>query len=682
MSMKFALAGNPNSGKTTLFNALTGSTQYVGNWPGVTVEKKEGKLRGASDIILTDLPGIYSLSPYTLEEVITREYVIAEHPSVIINIVDASNLERNLYLTTQVMELGVPVVVALNMMDVVERRGDKIDAKKLSTKLGVPVMPISAAKGTGIKELVAKAREVGEASASYAAKLTPISFEETVEEAIADVKSVAEHYAAQHKMNPRWLAIKLLEHDEKIVQQIHLSPDEKKTVDAAADKVQKQYGDEFESVVTDQRYQYITSIENVLNRKARSSKLTVSDKIDRIVTNRILGLPIFFGVMWLIYYIAITTVGDWFIGWIETLFGEIIGGNLAAGLESIGTNEFLISLLVDGIIAGVGAVLTFVPQMMIMFFFLALLEDCGYMARVAFIMDRIFRRFGLSGKSFIPMIIGMGCSVPGIMASRTIENDKDRKMTIMLTPFVPCGAKLPIFTLLIAAFFPEQPWMFPLIYLIGILMVIIGGIFLKHTVFRGEPAPFVMELPEYRLPRARNVLGATWERGSSFIIRAGTIILAVSVVIWFLQGHNWQLQAVDAEESILHSLGSFIAPLFAPLGFGDWKASFAVVTGLLAKETVVATFGILYGVGEVDPEAAGEALQLHEALRASGVFTNLSALSFMIFNLFAAPCMAAIGAIKREMGSWKWTGITLLFQTGVAYVLALLVYQIGRLFVG
>ena len=672
MLCKIALAGNPNSGKTSIFNELTGSTQYVGNWPGVTVEKKEGYIKGDKKYMVVDLPGIYSLSPYTLEEVVTRDFLLDGRPDVIIDIVDATNLERNLYLTTQLLETGIPVVVALNMIDVVRKSGDTVDAKKLSLHLGCPVVETSAVTGTGLKEVVKTAIDLassGKNEAKYAGFCTE------AEKALSHITSLIQDTVPPELL--RWYAIKIFEQDVKVLERMKLSAETIATIQTLVTKCEETLDDSAESIITNDRYNHITIIAKACQvKKARNGKLTPSDRIDRVVTNRFLALPIFFIMMWGVYYVAIQSVGDLFIGWIEWLFGNLIGANIAIGLESLGTSAWLIGLIVDGIIAGVGAVLTFVPQMMILFFFLALMEDCGYMSRVAFIMDRIFRKFGLSGKSFIPMLIGTGCTVPAIMASRTIENLRDRRMTIILTPFIPCGAKLPVFALFVGAFFPGNSLIGPSMYLIGIIMVILSGIVLKKTpLFKGDPAPFVMELPSYHMPRLKGVLIHMWERGKLFIKKAGTIIAVASAVIWMLQSTSWNFQMVDPEFSILASLGKFIAPIFTPLGFGFWEAAVATLTGLLAKETVVATFGILVGVGGVDE---GDPTLL---MRIGQMFTPLSGYAFMVFTLLAAPCAAAIGATRREMQSARWTWIAILFQTGVAYVLAMLVFQIGSLFV-
>lgn len=670
MAIKIALAGNPNCGKTTMFNELTGSSQYVGNWPGVTVEKKEGRLRGHKDAIIVDLPGIYSLSPYTLEEVVTRNFLVEEAPDVIINIVDASNLERNLYLTTQLMEVGIPVVVALNMMDVVRKNGDIIDTTKLSAALGCPVMEASALKGIGVKEIATKAVEIAQFKNS---KPKYHRFSTNVEHAIEEIAELSESIGGTK--NKRWFAIKLFERDEKVITLLRTDEIRKQKIETIIKVCENILEDDAESIITNERYEYIGTITKNAYKKQKNNKMTPSDKIDRIVTNRWLALPIFAAVMFVMYYVSVTWLGSILTDWTnDTLFGEVIQGNVSVFLENIGTAAWLQGLIVDGIIGGVGAVLGFVPQIMLLFFFISLLEDCGYMARVAFIMDRLFRKFGLSGKSFIPMLIGSGCSVPGIMASRTIENDKDRKMTIMLTPFIPCGAKLPVFALMIGAFFPNSVWVAPSIYFLGIAMVIISGIILKQTkLFKGDPAPFVMELPQYRIPGAKGVLIHMWDRGKAFIIKAGTIIFVACGLIWFLQSFNWSFQMVEANESILASIGRVIAPIFAPLGFGTWQAAVATVTGFIAKENVVATFGVLFGIAEAteaDPGLLSSIAQM---------FTPVSAYAFMAFTLLAAPCFAAIGAIKREMGSWKWTWIAIGYQTGLAYIVAFIIYQVGSL---
>ena len=667
MSIQVALAGNPNCGKTTLFNGLTGATQYVGNWPGVTVEKKEGKYKEDKDIKITDLPGIYSLSPYTLEEVVSREFLLNGNVDVVLNIIDGSNLERNLFLTTQILELGIPTVVAINMLDVIEKRKDTIDYKKLSKELGCPVLPISALKNTGIKELMAEVKKVAntqcKAKNIYAGKV--LNALNTIE------TSLPSNIEASRRF---FYAVKLFERDDKIEAAIKSKADAN-----IIEACEKSMDDDSESIITDARYTYITSVIKDCYKKGSKEVLTTSDKIDRIVTNRVLALPIFALVMWFVYYISVTTVGTIVTDWTnDVLFGEIIPPAVDSFLTSIQCADWLHGLIVDGIIGGVGAVIGFVPQMLVLFFFLAILEDCGYMARVAFIMDRIFRKFGLSGKSFIPMLIGTGCGVPAVMASRTIESDRDRKMTIMTTTFIPCGAKMPIIGLIAGAIFHGASWVAPSAYFVGMAAVIISGIMLKKTkLFAGDPAPFVMEMPAYHMPRAVNVLRSMWERGSSFIKKAGTIILLSTIVLWFLQGFGWEKGAFgmvdDIDHSILSSIGQTFAWIFSPLGWGDWKAAVASVTGLIAKENVVATFGQLYGFAEV----AEEGNEFWGQLSAS--FTPLAAYSFMVFNLLCAPCFAAMGAIKREMNNTKWFWIAIGYQCGFAYVCSLIVYQLGSL---
>ena len=670
MSIQVALAGNPNCGKTTLFNGLTGATQYVGNWPGVTVEKKEGKYKEDKDIKITDLPGIYSLSPYTLEEVVSREFLLNENVDVVLNIIDGSNLERNLFLTTQILELGIPTVVAINMLDVIEKRKDSIDYKKLSKELGCPVLPISALKNTGIKELMAEVKKVANTQSLpkniYAGKV--LNALNTIEASLPSSIEASRRF---------FYTIKLFERDDKIEASI-----KSKAEASVIETVEKSMDDDSESIITDARYTYITSVIKDCYKKGSKEVLTTSDKIDRFVTNRVLALPIFALVMWFVYYISVTTVGTIVTDWTnDVLFGEIIPPAVDSFLDAIQCADWLHGLIVDGIIGGVGAVIGFVPQMLVLFFFLAILEDCGYMARVAFIMDRIFRKFGLSGKSFIPMLIGTGCGVPAVMASRTIESDRDRKMTIMTTTFIPCGAKMPIIGLIAGAIFHGASWVAPSAYFVGMAAVIVSGIMLKKTkLFAGDPAPFVMEMPAYHMPRVVNVLRSMWERGSSFIKKAGTIILLSTIVLWFLQGFGWEKGAFgmvdDIDHSILSSIGQTFAWIFSPLGWGDWKAAVASVTGLIAKENVVATFGQLYGFAEV----AEEGNEFWGQLSAS--FTPLAAYSFMIFNLLCAPCFAAMGAIKREMNNTKWFWIAIGYQCGFAYICSLIVYQLGSLFNG
>ena len=665
MSVKIALAGNPNCGKTTLFNALTGSNQFVGNWPGVTVEKKEGKLKGHKDVIIMDLPGIYSLSPYTLEEVVARNYLIGERPDAIINIVDGTNIERNLYLSTQLMELGIPVIMAVNMVDVLQKNGDKIYTDKLSKELGCEVVEISALKGTGIQKAAEKA--VGLAQKKKA--MTPVhAFSEDAENTIKTVENMLTGTVPEEQK--RFFAIKLLEKDDKIQAQMKSVPD----VSAEIQKMEELFDDDTESIITNERYVYISSIIHDCVKKNKQNKMTTSDKINHIVTNRWLALPIFAAVMFLVYYISVTTVGTWVTDWTnDVLFGEIIPPAIEKFLVGIGCAGWLQGLILDGIVAGVGAVLGFVPQMLVLFLFLAFLEACGYMARVAFIMDRIFRKFGLSGKSFIPMLIGSGCGVPGIMASRTIENDRDRKMTIMTTTFIPCGAKLPIIALIAGALFDGAWWVAPSAYFVGIAAIICSGIILKKTkMFAGDPA--------YHWPTVGNVLRSMWERGWSFIKKAGTIILLSTIVLWFLMNFGWgdgtfgMLEAEQLNDSILAHIGSVIAPIFVPLGWGDWKMAVAAVTGLIAKENVVGTFGILFGFAEVN---ADNGIEIWGQL--AGSMTAVAAYSFLVFNLLCAPCFAAMGAIKREMNNAKWFWFAIGYQTGLAYIVSLCIYQIGTL---
>ena len=682
MGVKIALVGNPNSGKTTLFNALTGSNQFVGNWPGVTVEKKEGRLKDDKDVTVTDLPGIYSLSPYTLEEVVARNYLISQRPDAILNIVDGTNLERNLYLSTQLMELGIPVVMAINMMDVVKKNGDQINTKILSERLGCEVVSISALKGEGIKEASSKAARLARMNDAA----SPVhEFAPEVEAALDEIETMLTEVPEEQK---RFYAIKLFERDDKIEEQLKHVPEVEDIIAA----VEKEYDDDAESIITNERYNYITSVIRDSLVKSRKEKLTTSDKIDRIVTNRWLALPIFAAVMWIVYYVSVSTVGAWATDWAnDGLFGDgfrlfgmdvpgipVIIGN---ALDAVNCAGWLQSLILDGIVAGVGAVLGFVPQMLVLFIFLAFLEACGYMARVAFIMDRIFRKFGLSGKSFIPMLIGTGCGVPGIMASRTIENDRDRKMTIMTTTFIPCGAKLPIIALIAGALFGGASWVAPSAYFVGIAAIICSGIILKKTrMFAGEPAPFVMELPAYHMPTVGNVLRSMWERGWSFIKKAGTIILLSTIFIWFTS--NFGLadgrfgMVEDLSDGFLAMIGRGIAWIFAPLGWGDWKSAVAAITGLVAKENVVGTFGILYGFAEVAEDGA----EVWGTLASS--MTAVAAYSFLVFNLLCAPCFAAMGAIKREMNNAKWFWFAIGYQTLLAYAVSLCVFQFGSLLTG
>ena len=760
MSIKIALAGNPNCGKTTLFNALTGSNQFVGNWPGVTVEKKEGKLKGHKDVVIMDLPGIYSLSPYTLEEVVARNYLVNERPDAILNIIDGTNLERNLYLTTQLVELGIPVVVAINMMDVVKKNGDKINTKNLAKELGCQVVEISALKGTGITEAAEKAIEVAQKND----KMIPQhAFSGCVEHALAHIEEAVLHDMPEERQ--RWYAIKIFERDEKVIEQLGISEQVSTHIEDDIKSCEKEMDDDAESIITNERYVYISSIiKDCVNKKNKG--MTTSDKIDRIVTNRWLALPIFAAVMFLVYYISVTTVGGWATDWandgvfgdgwhlfgigtsayekdaeafsradqivaaveegkttvdivndedkvIETVnitdavskdaqdivdagepdtseYGVWVPGVpviIEKGLDVVNCADWLKGLILDGIVAGVGAVLGFVPQMLVLFFFLALLEGCGYMARVAFIMDRIFRKFGLSGKSFIPMLIGTGCGVPGVMASRTIENDRDRKMTIMTTTFIPCGAKLPIIALIAGALFDGAWWVSPSAYFVGIAAIICSGIILKKTkMFAGDPAPFVIELPAYHMPTIGNVLRSMWERGWSFIKKAGTVILLSTIFVWFTTFFGWvdgqfrMLDEMEIDHSILAKIGNGIAWIFTPLGWSnlnpadEWKTAVAAITGLVAKENVVGTFGILYGFAEVAEDGAEVWGRLAESM------TAVAAYSFLVFNLLCAPCFAAMGAIKREMNNAKWFWFAIGYQTLLAYCVSLCIFQIGSLF--
>ncbi len=670
MSVKIALAGNPNCGKTTLFNALTGANQFVGNWPGVTVEKKEGKLKTDKEVIITDLPGIYSLSPYTLEEVVARNYLLQDQPDAILNIVDGTNLERNLYLTTQLMELGIPVLVAVNMMDVVQKSGDQINIKALGKALGCQVVEISALKGTGVKE----AAETAARLARSKQKKAPVhTFGKDVEEYLSEIESYLGSDIPEEQK--RFFAIKLFERDDKIAAVMNHAPN----VEEIIKRAEKEMDDDAESIIINERYGFIAGIIGQCLKKRSKGKLTTSDKIDRIVTNRWLALPIFAAVMFVVYYISVTTVGTILTDWTnDTLFGTWIVPGVTSALEAINCADWLTGLIADGIVGGVGAVLGFVPQMLVLFIFLGFLEGCGYMARIAFIMDRIFRKFGLSGKSFIPMLIGTGCGVPGVMASRTIENDRDRKMTIMTTTFIPCGAKLPIIALIAGALFNGAWWVAPSAYFVGIAAIICSGIILKKTkMFAGDPAPFVMELPAYHLPTVGNVLRSMWERGWSFIKKAGTIILLSTILVWFLQGFGFENggfgMVEDMNNSILASIGGAVCWIFAPLGWGDWRSTVATLTGLVAKENLVSTFGVLYGFAEV----AEDGQEIWGSL--AGSMTGVAAYSLLVFNLLCAPCFAAMGAIKREMNNAKWFWFAIGYQTVLAYCASLCIYQIGTL---
>ncbi len=716
--IRIALAGNPNCGKTTLFNALTGSNQFVGNWPGVTVEKKEGRIKNHKDVIITDLPGIYSLSPYTLEEVVARNYLIEERPDVILNIVDGTNLERNLYLTTQLVELGIPVVIALNMMDLVRKNGDTINVQELSREIGCKIVEISALKGDGVDEVAEAAIK-----AAKGTKTVPQhTFSGAVEHALAHIEEMTVHGLPEEQQ--RWYAIKLFERDEKVLEKLNLSKDTLAHIEADIQAAEKELDDDAESIITNERYIYIAELMKGCYKKQRKGELTQSDKIDQVVTNRILGLPIFAVVMFLVYWIAMGPFGSFLTDWTnDVLGGEWLTEGSRAIMENLGASDWLTGLVSDGIFAGVGAVLGFVPQMLVLFLMLCILEDCGYMARIAFIMDRIFRRFGLSGKSFIPMLVGMGCGVPGVMASRTIENERDRRMTIMTTTFIPCGAKMPIIGLIAGALFGGSGLVATSAYFIGIGAIIVSGIMLKKTkMFAGDPAPFVMELPAYHAPSVTNVLRGTWERGWSFIKRAGTVILLSSIVIWFLSSFGsvngqfgmtealFEDETVATEEyiadladrmgitedevtpmdaSVLAGVGNAVSPVFRPLGFGSWKPTVATVTGLVAKEEVVGTFGVLYNYDDNDgeDELTEEGEQIWPLVEAdfnsiSGGHGKLAAYAFMIFNLLCAPCFAAIGAIKREMNNRKWTWFAIAYQCGFAYVIALIVFQVGKIFAG
>ncbi len=687
MGIKIALAGNPNCGKTTLFNALTGSNQYVGNWPGVTVEKKEGKLKKHGDVIVTDLPGIYSLSPYTLEEVVARKYLIDERPDAILNIVDGTNLERNLYLTTQLIELGIPVVIAINMMDVVRKNGDKINVQELSHRLGCRILEISALKGTGIQEAAEAAIE-----AARSGDLVPAhTFSGSVEHAIAHIEEAAVHNLPEAQQ--RWYAIKIFERDEKVLEQLNLKADVLSHIEKDIAVAEKEMDDDAESIITNERYVYIAQLMKICYKKKNVGKLTVSDKIDRIVTNRILALPIFAAVMWLVYFISIGSIGDWTVGFMnDTLFGEWIIPGAADLLTGWGCAEWLVSLIADGALGGVGAVLGFVPQMLILFLLLSMLEDCGYMSRVAFIMDRIFRKFGLSGKSFIPMLVATGCGVPGIMASRTIEQDRDRKMTIMTTGFIPCGAKMPIVGMIAGALFADTwvggAWVAVAAYFIGVAAVVVSGIILKKTKpFAGDPAPFVMELPAYHAPVAGNIFRATWERGWSFIKRAGTVIFVASILIWTLNSLSFEtgFHFITEERggaSILEVVGNSIAWIFKPLGFGNWQAAVATILGLVAKEEVVGTFGTLSSMADAELAMAEDATMYATIAKEFFCGSGLAGFSFMIFNLLCAPCFAAMGAIKREMNNWKWCVGSIAYMCVLAYAVSLITYQLGAWFIG
>ncbi|MFC6347552.1 ferrous iron transport protein B [Vagococcus carniphilus] len=664
-----ALVGNPNSGKTSLFNELTGANQSVGNWPGVTVERKSGRLKEDSHVVLQDLPGIYSLSPYTPEEVVARDYLLQEHPHQLLNIVDGTNLERNLYLTTQLLETGIPMMVSVNMMDVVKKEGTIINCEKLAYGLGVPVYPISVVKKLGLKKI--KEELSHERGAITTSDNYPL-YDDRLEVALEEISQLINKYVPAHQL--RWFSIKFFERDVKVLEMTTITEEIHKEIEEIIQMTEKIMGDDSESIIINERYDFIAQLVALSTIKSKDLHLTASDKIDRIVTNKWLSLPIFAGIMWAVYYLSIQTVGTMGTDWVnDVLFGEMIPNQVTHYLELWQIAPWLQSLILDGIIAGVGAVLGFLPQLIVLFLCLSILEDCGYMARIAFVMDRFFRKFGLSGKSFIPMLIATGCGVPGVMASRTIENEKDRRMTIMTTTFMPCSAKLPIIGLIAGAFFPKSSWVAPSAYFVGIGAIVLSGIILKKTkLFGGKAAPFIMEMPSYHLPRLKNSVRQTFDRSSAFVKKAGTIIFASSVIIWFLMAFNFKLEMVDADKSMLAFIGRSVAFIFAPLGWGNWQTTIATVTGLIAKENVVGTFGILYGHQELVSEVGQEYWPL-----LSASLTPLAGYSFLIFNLLCAPCFAAIGAIRREMNDWKWTTLAISYQCGLAYIVSFVIYQLG-----
>ncbi|MDT2849626.1 ferrous iron transport protein B [Vagococcus carniphilus] len=664
-----ALVGNPNSGKTSLFNELTGANQSVGNWPGVTVERKSGRLKEDSHVVLQDLPGIYSLSPYTPEEVVARDYLLQEHPHQLLNIVDGTNLERNLYLTTQLLETGIPMMVSVNMMDVVKKEGTIINGEKLAYGLGVPVYPISVVKKLGLKKI--KEELSHERGAITTSDNYPL-YDDRLEVALEEISQLINKYVPAHQL--RWFSIKFFERDVKVLEMTTITEEIHKEIEEIIQMTEKIMGDDSESIIINERYDFIAQLVALSTIKSKDLHLTASDKIDRIVTNKWLSLPIFAGIMWAVYYLSIQTVGTMGTDWVnDVLFGEMIPNQVTHYLELWQIAPWLQSLILDGIIAGVGAVLGFLPQLIVLFLCLSILEDCGYMARIAFVMDRFFRKFGLSGKSFIPMLIATGCGVPGVMASRTIENEKDRRMTIMTTTFMPCSAKLPIIGLIAGAFFPKSSWVAPSAYFVGIGAIVLSGIILKKTkLFGGKAAPFIMEMPSYHLPRLKNSVRQTFDRSSAFVKKAGTIIFASSVIIWFLMAFNFKLEMVDADKSMLAFIGRSVAFIFAPLGWGNWQTTIATVTGLIAKENVVGTFGILYGHQELVSEVGQEYWPL-----LSASLTPLAGYSFLIFNLLCAPCFAAIGAIRREMNDWKWTTLAISYQCGLAYIVSFIIYQLG-----
>lgn len=675
MAYSFALVGNPNSGKTTLFNEITGSMQYVGNWPGVTVEKKEGRARKyKEDIKIVDLPGIYSLSPYSMEEIIARDYIIDEKPDAIINIVDATNIERNLYLTLQLVELGIPVVMALNMMDAVEDRGIKINFQTIENELGIPVVPTSASKGRGVDELIKKALTLVQSTQTQQRCLK--IYDDYIENCIKEVEKITAPFAQERNISHRWLSIKLLEGDEKVREKFRVPDSITDKIRVCRNELEKEYDNDAETIVIDNKYLFATNVvAKALKKKSANGELTISDKIDKVVTNRILAIPLFLALMLGVFQITFGWIGTYTIDWLDELINQKAAGLISEWLKAGGAADWLQALIVNGILHGLGSMLVFVPQIMILFFFLSLLEDSGYMSRGAFVMDRLLRKLGLNGKSFIPMLMGFGCSTPAIIAARTLENEKDRRLTIILTPFMSCGARLPVYGLFTAAFFARnQSLVVYSIYVLGIVVAVVSGIILKNTVLKGETAPFVMEMPPYRIPTLKGLTIHMWDRGKGFIKKAGTVIFSASVVIWFMQSFNFTLQMVDDPgNSIFGALGKLIAPVFAPLGFGDWKSSMALLTGFVAKEVVVATLGILNGVGE----AGQDSTALISALQTT--FTPLRAYAFMAFTLLYIPCIAAFAAIKREMNSWKWTLFTVGYQLGVAWIVAFLIFQIGRL---
>ncbi|MDR0921805.1 MAG: ferrous iron transport protein B [Lactobacillales bacterium] len=671
--IEIALAGNPNSGKTSTFNSLTGSNQFVGNWPGVTVERKSGFLKKNKNVELHDLPGIYSMSPYTPEEIVARDYLLVQRPNVILDVVDATNLERNLYLTTQLMETGIPVVIALNMIDILEKQKRTLNIEKLSYGLGIPVIATSALKGRGLNQAVTKAIKVAQ---DYESEPQYPTYDNRLEAALAEMLDVLGSTVPTRQA--RWFAIKLFERDEQVLQTLDLSSLQKKEIEEIIKITEKVFNDDAESIVVNQRYEFITQLVALCSSEKQEIRFTISDKIDRIVTNRFLALPIFALVMWLVYYVSIQTVGTMGTDWVnDELFGSLIPDTVSHWLEVWQVAPWMQSLILDGIIAGCGAVLGFLPQIAVLFLCLGILEDCGYMSRVAFVMDRLFRKFGLSGKSFIPMLIATGCGVPGVMASRTIENEKDRKITIMVTTFMPCSAKLPIIALIAGAFFPHSSWVAPSAYLVGISAIILSGIALKKTkLFAGDTSPFIMELPSYHMPGWKNVFRYSFERSKSFAKKAGTIIFVMNIVIWFLSSYSFTLQAVETNDSILAHLGRAVAPIFAPLGWGNWQGTVATITGLVAKETVVGTFGVLFkGLDEVSENGS----EVWGSLQAT--FTAVSAYSFLVFNLLCAPCFAAIGAIHREMNDIKWTVMAISYQCGLAYLVSFVIYQFGSVLV-